>query len=228
MEPIIKQSVGGVVSTWHYVAETAVPAAELSGVTGTAFTPGGGLLVEVTPIVPTSDGRMDLAISASAAGTAYEWCRAHFRYSFDGRIYTQDVWFHIAASGFDIPLHYDELRKFQPDIGDYAWSGDEKFAGQRDTSLDELYARLLNAGRRPWAILNRSALNLPLAWLWLSHIFSGLSRAPEDSWWRRSADCREKFETAFTAVNLIEAPNDSVDVAGAESRPLGRTRLKRG
>lgn len=228
MEAIINRSYVGTVSSYHLIGEIFVNGENLLCITATAFTPTGSILVPETPITPEPDGEMRLLIPAEATTTAYEWCRAHFRYTYDGREYTQDVYFHIARGDFDIPFHYDELTRLQPDIGDYAWSGDAKFSKQREAARDELYARLVNAGRRPWAILNRSSLAIPFAWLWLAIIHHGLSRTPDDVWWRRGADCREKFETAFTAVNLIEAQDDSADVNRQPSVPLGRTKLKRG
>lgn len=228
MEPVIKQSIGGTLSTYHYTNETAITASGLSAVTGAAYSPGGGALVSSTAITPAADGKMSLAISASAAGTAYEWCRAHFQYTISSQVYTQDLYFHIAKTEFDIPFHYADLIKFQPDLGDYLWSGDTKFYRQRDTAVSELYSRLLNAGRRPWLILNRSSLNIPLGWLWLHHVYIGLSKMPDDTWWQKAMDCREKFEDAFKAVNLLESDDDTANVSDVPAVPLSRTKLRRG
>lgn len=227
MEPVIKQGIGGEISTYHWEDEAVVAGAELSDVTATVFSPGGATLVAEASVVPAADGTMSVSISESAATSAQQWCRAHFKYTYGGQVLTQDVYFHIARTDFDIPLHYDDLVKFQPDIGDYAWSGDSTFHRQRDTALMELYARLLNAGHRPWLIINRSALSVVLARLWLAHVYETLSSRPGDEWDERSRAARQAYDVAFLSANILER-EDSANVAGLDSRPQGQTILKRG
>ena len=228
MEPVIKKDIGGTISTYHYHNENKVGAGELSNVKGTAYTPSGGELIAETVIVPEMDGEMAIAIPAENAGTSYEWCRAHFVYDYGGETFTQDLYFHIAHTNFDIPFHYDDLVKFVPSLGDYAWSSDPKFANQRDVAWAEIYSRLLNGGKRPWKILNRSALNQAFAYLWLHHIFMSLSKSPDDIWHERALDYRQQYEDTFVAINILEKSIDSANVGDESATPIQRTRLKRG
>ena len=227
MEPVIKQGIGGEISTYHWENEAVVVGAELSNVTATVYSPGGATLVAETSVTPAGDGKMFVSISESETANAHQWCRAHFKYTYAGQVETQDVYFHIARTDFDIPLHYDDLVKFQPDIGDYAWSGDSTFHRQRDTASMELYARLLNAGHRPWLIINRSALSVVLARLWLAHIYETLSNRPGDEWDERARAAREAYDVAFLSANILER-EDSANVSGLDPRPQGQTVLRRG
>lgn len=228
MEPVIKKDIGGSVSTYHYDEETKATGSQLANVACTVYAPGGSELIGSTAITPETDGEIIMAIPAANAGISYEWCRANFSYDYDSKTYTQDVYFHIARTDFDVPFHYGDLVKFAPDLGDYSWSGDDFFARQRDIALMELYSRLINAGHKPWRVLNRSALNIALAYLWLAHVFMTLSKNPDDDFRRRANDYRALYEEAFSKSNLIESRVDSADVGAKENVPLSRTKLRRG
>jgi hypothetical protein len=228
VEPVIKKNIGGTVSTYHFSNEVAATASQLSNVTGIVYGPTGSELVSEGALSPEADGRMSVSISAGAAVNSIEWCRAHFQYDFDGATHTKDVYFHIAQTEFDVPVHYAELVKFCPNMADYAWSTDPKFAQQRDLALREIYSRLVNAGRQPWRIINTSTLNIAFAVLWLHYIFMTLSRNPEDGFRKRADAYRIRYEEEFAAANLLESETESPDVGDDQAKPISRTRLKRG
>ena len=229
METVIKKDLGGTVSVYYYVAETAATASELSSVTGQAWTPGGGELVSETAITPAADGKMSLSVSVAESGTAYDWCKARFKFTYDSQVRTKEEYFHIAQTDFDIPFHFDpDLISFQPDIGDYDFSNDANFAKLRDSAVWELYARLLNAQHKPWLVINRYALKVVFARLWLAHIYEALSNTPGDNWSVKAIAEREMYESAFLAADILERDDDSSHNAGLPARPIGETILRRG
>jgi hypothetical protein len=228
MEPVIKNSKGGSVFTYHYVSETAATGSELSSVAVKVFTPGGSELIATASVTPDADGKMSVSIPAAQAANSYEYCRAHFEYTYDSSDYTQDIYFHIAKTDFDIPYHYADLVKLQPDIGDYAFTGDAKFSSHKDSAIAEIYGRLLNGGRRPWLIINRSSLNMCLARMWLAHIYESLSNLPTDNWNEKAQFERAQFEDEFSRLNIIESGDDSANISGQESERIGSGRLIRG
>lgn len=227
METVIKNGKGGTVSTYHYVSETAATLSELSSVSVTAFTPGGSTLIAETSITPDADGKMNLTVPAASAGTSYEYCLAHFEYTYDSQDLTQDVYFHIAKTDFDIPFHYPDLVNIQPDLGDYNYTGDEKFSSHRESAVMEIYGRLLNGGRRPWRVINRSALNMCLARMWLAHIYESLSNTPADNWNEKAQFSRAQFEDEFMRINILEDGSDSANVAGQEPLSISSGKLER-
>ena len=171
---------------------------------------------------------MPKTISAVQAATPDHWYRARYQYDYDSATWTQDIYFHIAQTEFDVPFHYAELVNYAPDLGDYTWTGDEFYAGQRDIAVSEMYGRLINANHDPLRILNRSALNVAFAYLWLRHIFLTLSKSPEDMLWVRSEAYFTLYDDAFSAVDIIEAATAETNIGDDAARPLTRTKLTRG
>lgn len=228
MEDVIKKGIGGPISTYFYDAETAATLSQLSSTTVSAWTPSGSELIANTAITPAADGKMTLSVSAANAANVYNYCLARFYFTYDSQARTKDVYFHIAQTDFDIPFHYPDLVKFQTDIGDYAFSGDDKFANQRDSALWELYSELVNANRMPWKIISRGNLRVPFARLWFAHIYEALSNRPGDEWSERAQFSREQFKMAFQAANIVEVEDDSAHRAGMEAKPIGSGKLRRG
>lgn len=171
---------------------------------------------------------MNVAISAAVAEQPFEWCRTHYQYDYDSITWTKDVYFHIANNSFDVPFHYADLVKYAPNIGDSAWSGDPMFANQRDIAINQLYGRIINADRKPWKLLNQSALSIPFAYLWLGHIFLTLSKSPDDQLRALSDEYMGSYDEAFLGVNMLESTTFDTNIANTLSRPIGRTKLERG
>ena len=228
MEPVIKEDIGGTIFCYHYANETAATLSELSSVQMRVLKPGGSELIATTGITPDADGKMSISISADEAGSPGAWYRAHFQYVYDSQTYTQDIYFHIAPTDFDINFHYENLLGIRPDIGDYDPSNNAKYYRSRDSAVAELYGRLQRDGYEPWKILNRSALETPFGFLWTSYIFDGLSKHPGDSWDESAIKYRELYDEAYKSVNLIIDDAHSANVLDDEPRPIRQTRLVRG
>ena len=229
METVIKKSVGGTISFYHYADETAVTKDQLSSITAKVFQPGGGELVATASVTPAADGKMSVSISAANAGTVDSWYRAHFQYTYDSSTYTKDLYFHIAPTDFDIDFHNDDLLGFQSDLNNYDPSNNTKFYRCRDLALKEIYSRLAGAGYQPWKILNRSALEIPFGYLWMSYICRGvLRKSPGDMWDEAAQEYWEGYDERFKAANLIVADTDTANIADDVPRPIGRQKLVRG
>ncbi len=227
-ETVIKKDIGGDVSFYHYANETAITLAQITNATVKVFHPGGAELIASASVTPAADGLMSVSISAAKAANVDNWLRAHFQFTYSSDVYTHNVYFHISPTDFDINFHFDDLKGLRPDIDDYDTAGNLKFYRNRERAMAELYSRLARDSYEPWRILNRSALETPFGFLWMSYICDGQSKHPDDAWDRSAMDYRAKYDEAFKATNIIEADDTSANIADDEARPIGRQRLVRG
>jgi len=227
--PVIKENIGGSVSIFHYDNEATITSG-FSAVTCKVFYPGGAELIASTSlsasVIASADGEMSITIDAALADAVDEYYRAHFQYTHDSIVFTKDAYFHIAPTDFDINFHFADLQGIAPEIGDYTFTGDSYFYRQREIAIAILYDRLLNAGYKPWQIINRDSLEVPFGYLWMSHVCRALSKGRDDDYLKAAAHFAELYEEAFGRVNLLESTD--ADVAAQQPQPRERTWLRRG
>ncbi len=226
---IIKKDLGGDLFIYHYVDE--VIQTSITGITANAYTPYGGLLQGPTAITVAGDGKMVMPLTAANSGLSYEWARVDFAYTYDSVEYEKTIRFHIASNLFDINIQYVDIVKYQPDIGDYNWNAvnsDAKFSAQRDTALDKLYSLLINRDYLPFRVMNKDNLSEVLVHLWLSDIYFTLRKFPEDDFDLRSLDSRERAEQLFSRLDIIMAPDDTLNPGDEPQQAITQTRLVRG
>jgi hypothetical protein len=225
MEQIVKQAIGGTVTAVHRIDGEIV--SDITNTWCTVYRHDGSLLKPETAAVVDAQGTMSIQISAQEAETALDWCRAHFTYQAGGDQESSDVYFHIASQLFNVPFYTENLLVNAPYLKNRAPQDDPGFNHTRNAALDTLYCRLENAGRRPWKIINLSALQSSLKYLWLSLVCEHLSTAPDDIWAGRADENRERFEAEFERLNLVENQDGSLNAGDSQARPVFRSKLRR-
>lgn len=230
VETLIKEDIGGAVSTFHYADEVIATKSKLSSVTCKVYKPGGGELIASTSVTAATTGEMSVNISAANAAYPNIGYRAHFQYTYDSTTYTQDVWFHIAPTDFDIPVHFSDIENAIPDLDDYDdATNNYHFYKEREGAEAELYGRLVNAGYEPHRIIRRFSLGTTFRWLWLSYVCDGgLSTTPSDRWGEWSDKFRALYEVEFEKMNLIEDTVNDANIGAKEAVPTTETKIKRG
>ena len=204
MDFVIPMNVGGSVFTYHYLESgAAATASQLSNVSAVVYLPGGSELVSSQAIDPESDGKMAIDINSDNAGSAADYYRARFYFTADSSSHVKDVYFHIAQSPFDLPVHYDDLLRLEPDLCSMSYSGDAKFEQFRVAARDELFYRLKSTGRRPWRLLNIDDLRPCALYLWASYVFRALAKSSVD-YFPRADHYRELFERIFARSEFLE------------------------
>lgn len=226
MDPIIPLNIGGAVYTYHYLATgSAATAAQLSDVSVTVYRPCGSELISNQTVSLDSDGKMKIAISDTQASQLGDYYRARFRYTAESTSHVKDIYFHISKTGFDLPVHYAELLRLEPDLASMSYSGDEKFEQFRLAARDELFYRLKATGRRPWALLNINDLQPCALYLWASYVFRALSKSHSD-YFPRAQHYRDLFEHIFSRSDFLE-DLDGDAAPDEQTSPLQQTNLKR-
>ncbi len=226
MDFVLPLSVGGTVFTYHHTAAGAVAtASQLSDVSAVVYRPGGSELIASQPIDPDADGRIPVQIEAGSTDRLGDYYRARFSYTAESADHVKDVFFHIARAPFDLPVHYDDLVRLEPDLASMSYSGDANFEQFRIAARDELFYRLKATGRRPWRLLNVEDLRPCALYLWLAYVFRALSKSSSD-YFPRADHYRELFEHIFARSEFLE-DTDGDAVADEPSSPMRETDLKR-
>lgn len=226
MDFVLPIDIGGTVYAYHYTSTgAAATASELSDVTASAFRPGGTVLIPPQAIAPDSDGRMALDIGPERADRAGDYYRVRFLYTAESAARVKDVYFHVAPASFDLPVHYVDLLRLEPDLSSMSFPGDDKFEQFRLAARDELFYRLKAAGRRPWRLLNMDDLRPCALYLWASYVFRSLSKSSAD-YFPRADHYRELFERIFALSEFRE--DDDADASADEpGGGVGQTEIKR-
>lgn len=170
---------------------------------------------------------MSMPVSSTVADELSDWCRAHFQYVYSSQTYTQDIYFHISNTEFDVPVHYADLLYYEPDFANMQWSGDTTYNSLRIGALTELYDRLSAAGYKPWKIINKDNLKTTFAYLWIAYICRGFAKS-NGIYWERMVAYRDEFEKAFKSLMIKEDSIGDADNIGTITSKHGRTKLVRG
>ena len=226
MDFVLPIEVGGEVFTYHYTAAgTTATASGLEGVTAAVYGPGGSELMGEQAVTPDADGRMAVAIGAETAERAGDYYRARFSYTAESQARVRDVYFHVAQTPFDLPVHYDDLIRLEPDLASMPYGSDERFEQFRVAARDELFYRLKSSGRRPWRLLNVDDLRPCALYLWASYVFRALSKSSAD-FFPRADHYRELFELIFSRSQFLE--DDDADARADEpAEQTGESQLER-
>ena len=169
MDTIIHLDIGGTVFTYHYLASgSTATASQISQASVTVHEPSGSQLIPNQAVEPAPDGKMCIEIPAEKAARVGDYYRARFQYSVESVAHVKDIYFHLSRTLFDLPVHYDDLLRLEPDLASMPFTGDQKFEQFRLAARDELFYRLKAAGRRPWRILNLDDLKPCPLYLWAS------------------------------------------------------------
>jgi len=226
MDFILPKGVGGEVFTYHYTAAgVAATASELLDATAAVYSPGGGELIAPQALTSDADGRMAVAVGPQHAASAGDYFRARFNYTAESQARVRDVYFHVAQTPFDLPVHFDDLIRLEPDLAAMPYGGDERFEQFRVAARDELFYRLKSSGRRPWRLLNVDDLRPCALYLWASYVFRALSKSSAD-FFPRADHYRDLFELIFSRARFLE--DDDADARADEpAEQTGESRLER-
>lgn len=225
MEQIVKLNIGGTVTAAH--REDGVVITDITDARCQVFSPTGTVLKSESPAAVDQDGVMSVELTAEEAAHPLDWCRAHFTFTAAGEQQAGDVYFHIAAQEFDIPVYMGDLLLHATYLKNRAPEDDPDFGGARRAALSALYSRLANAGRKPWKIINLSSLDTTFLHLWISLVCSQLSTSGSGIWSERAEDNRAMFEDELARVNLVESSSGSRNSAEGDEQPLFRSRIRR-
>ncbi len=203
MDNVLRVGVGGEVSTYYYSQTGAVVTPpQLCDVTAAVFTPEGTLLADAE-VTPSSDGCMAVDIPARAAALEGDYFRVRFTFTAESAARVKDVYFHVAQTSFELPVHYEDLLRLEPDYVNVPFLGDDCFEQFRLAARDELFYRLKANGCRPWRLLNLDDLRPCALYLWASYIFRALSKSSAD-FFPRADHYRELFEHIFARSEFLE------------------------